>query len=108
MQTAWILQSGDLKPHNRHGSIACLLRGNQEAARMSGHELSDPEISLLRERISLAAKHADLTHHEAEALDSAMVRLRRYGPTLFLSVGERQRLYNIFEKAGCFTRRRLP
>jgi hypothetical protein len=40
---------------------------------MSGQELSDPEISLLRERISLAAKHADLTHHEAEALERFLV-----------------------------------
>jgi hypothetical protein len=75
---------------------------------MSGEELSDAEISLLRDRISLAANCGDLTHHESEALDSAMVRLRRYGTTLFLSVGERQRLNKIFEKAGCFPRLRRP
>ena len=75
---------------------------------MSGEELSDAEISLLRDRISLAANCGDLTHHESEALDSAMVRLRRYGTTLFLSVGERHRLYKIFEKAGCFPRLRRP
>ena len=75
---------------------------------MPGDELSDTEISLLRERISLAAKYEDLTHHELEALDAAMVRLRRYGATMFLSVGERQRLYKIFEKAGCFPRLRRP
>jgi hypothetical protein len=75
---------------------------------MSGEELSDAEISLLRERISLAARYTHLTHHESEALDSVMVRLRRYGATLFLSVGERHRLYKIFEKAGCFPRLRRP
>ncbi len=75
---------------------------------MSRDELSDAEISLLRERISLAAAYSDLTHHEAEALDSIRVRLRRYGATLFLSAGEPQRLYHIFEKAGCFPLRRGP
>jgi hypothetical protein len=75
---------------------------------MPGDELSDTEISLLSERVSVAANCADLTHHESEALDSVMVRLRRYGATLFLSVGERQRLYKIFEKAGCFPRLRRP
>jgi hypothetical protein len=75
---------------------------------MPGDELSDTEISLLRERINLATKYENLTHHESEALDSAMVRLRRYGATLFLSVGERQRLYKIFEKAGCFPWLRRP
>jgi hypothetical protein len=73
---------------------------------MSREELSDVEISLLRERIALAADFSDLTHHEAEALDSIKVRLRRYGVNLFLSVGERQRLYHIFEKAGCMPVRR--
>lgn len=68
---------------------------------MSREELSDAEISLLRERISRATDYSDLTHHEAEALDSVRVRLRRYGAALFLSSGERQRLYQIFEKAGC-------
>ena len=69
---------------------------------MPGDELSDTEISLLRERVSVAANCADLTHHESEALDSVMVRLRRYGATLFLSVGERQRLYKIFVKLQSF------
>ena len=36
---------------------------------MPGDELSDTEISLLRERISLAARYTDLTHHESEALE---------------------------------------
>lgn len=75
---------------------------------MSREELSDAEITLLRERISLAADYSDLTHHEAEALDSVSVRLRRYGSALFLSTGERQRLYQIFEKAGCLPLRRRP
>jgi len=35
---------------------------------MSGEELSDAEISLLRDRISLAANCGNLTHHESEAL----------------------------------------
>ncbi len=73
---------------------------------MSREELSDAEISLLSERIAVAADYSDLTHHEAEALDSIRVRLRRYGVNLFLSVGERQRLYQILEKAGCMPVRR--
>jgi hypothetical protein len=68
---------------------------------MFREELSDAEISILRERIALAADHPQLTHHEAEAIASVQVRLRRYGANLFLSEGERHRLYRIFNKAGC-------
>lgn len=75
---------------------------------MFREELSDAEISGLRERIALAAEYPDLAHHEAEALDSVSVRLRRYGTRLFLSQGERHRLYRIFAKAGCFPQFRRP
>jgi hypothetical protein len=60
---------------------------------MFREELSDAEISILRERIALTADHPQLTHHEAEAIASVQVRLRRYGASLFLSEGERHRLY---------------
>jgi hypothetical protein len=53
---------------------------------MSGEERSDTEVSLLHERIILAAKYTDLTLREPEVLASAMVRLLRYRPALFLSV----------------------
>jgi hypothetical protein len=70
---------------------------------MPRQELSDAELSLLCERIALAKNYSELTHHEAEALDAVGVRLRRYGAALFLSRGERHRLDQIFEKAGCFS-----
>jgi hypothetical protein len=50
---------------------------------MSREELFDAEISTLRERIAFASDYSELTCHEAEALDSADVRLRRYGTNLF-------------------------
>ncbi len=71
---------------------------------MFREELSDTEISVLLERIALAADHPELTCHEAEAIASVQVRLRRYGTSLFLSWGERHRLYRIFDKAGCLPR----
>ncbi len=71
-------------------------------------ELSDAEISVLRDRIALAADHPELTCHEAEAIASVQVRLRRYGNSLFLSEGERHRLYRIFDKAGCLPPRWRP
>ncbi len=70
---------------------------------MFREELSDAEISVLRERSGLAADHPELTCHEAEAIASVQVRLRRYGNSLFLSWGERHRLYRIFDKAGVLT-----
>jgi hypothetical protein len=75
---------------------------------MSSEELSYAEISTLRERIAIAADYTEFTCHEAEALDSVRVRLRRYGTSLFLSEGERLRLHRIFDKAGCLPRRRRP
>lgn len=71
---------------------------------MFREELSDAEISVPRERIARAADHPELTCHEAEAIASVQVRLRRYGSALFLSEGERRRLYRIFDKAGCLPR----
>jgi hypothetical protein len=75
---------------------------------MFREELSDTEISLLYERIALAADHPELTCHEAEAIASVQVRLRRYGNSLFLSEGERHRLHRIFDKAGCLPQRWRP
>ncbi len=75
---------------------------------MSREELSDAEISVLVERIALATDHPELTCHEAEAISSVQVRLRRYGTSLFLSEGERHRLYRIFDKAGCSPRFVVP
>ncbi|MGJ0509589.1 MAG: hypothetical protein ACR652_21195 [Methylocystis sp.] len=69
-------------------------------------ELSDAEIALLQERIAAAADHPEINCHEAEALDSLRVRLRRYGSNLFLSAGERHRLHRIFEKAACLPKLR--
>ncbi len=68
---------------------------------MFREELSDADISMLIERIALAMDHSELTCHEAEAIASVQVRLRRYGNSLFLSEGERHRLHRIFDKTGC-------
>jgi hypothetical protein len=66
-------------------------------------ELTNSEICQFQTRIAHAVDHPELTFHELEALDSLRVRLRRYGGSLFLSIGERQKLVRIFDKAGALS-----